>query len=40
MIRTAQRGEEISQAIRRWWRAWWESIRFDVSHEDYIQTHT
>ena len=28
---------EISPADREWWRRWWQSIRFDVSHEDYIK---
>ena len=28
---------EISPADREWWRRWWQSIRFDISHEDYIR---
>ena len=33
----AERAEiEVSPADRAWWRAWWKSLRFASSHEDYI----
>ena len=34
----AERAEtEVAESDREWWRAWWQSLRFVSTHEDYIK---
>ena len=28
---------EVASADQAWWRAWWESLRFAATHEEYIK---
>ena len=33
----ARAAAEVASADQAWWRAWWQSLRFASTHEDYIK---
>ena len=30
--------KELDEIDRAWWEAWWKSLRFGTSYEDYVRT--